>query len=113
MTASYSWAQVRARRLTTRRVLSAICSKAQRENRAQVRNREPACSAAAGFAFLGRGDVSMMLLRFKATLFGGAGKSGRPPPLEPSLKVQRDIAHNQSSGFAIAPRSRASPRAGL
>jgi len=55
------------------------------------------------FAFVGRGDP-LMLLPFKATLFGRAGKSGRPPPLEPSLKVQRDIAHNQCSGFAVAPR---------
>jgi hypothetical protein len=55
----------------------------------------------------------MLLLRFKATLFGRAGKSGRPPSLEPSLKVQRDIAHNQSSGFAIAPRVKGSTRAGL
>ena len=79
------------------------CSKAQRENRAQVRDREPAFSAPAGFAFLGRADP-LLLLRFKATLFGGTGKSGRPPPLEPSLKVQRDIVHNQSSGFAVARR---------
>jgi hypothetical protein len=48
----------------------------------------------------------MLLLRFKATLFGRAGKSGRPPPLEPSLKVQRDIAHNQSSGFAMGINAR-------
>jgi hypothetical protein len=89
------------------------CSKAQRENRAQVRDREPACSAPAAFAFLGHGDALMLLLRFKATLFGGAGKSGRPPPLEPSLKVQRNTTHNQSSGFAIAPRVKASTRAGL
>ncbi len=46
----------------------------------------------------------MLPLRFKATLFGRVGKSRRPPPLEPSLKVHRDIAHNQSSGFAVAPR---------
>jgi hypothetical protein len=45
-----------------------------------------------------------MLLLFKAMLFGRAGKSGRPSPLEPSLEVHRDIAHNQSSGFAVAPR---------
>ena len=56
------------------------------------------------FAFVGRGDPLMLLLGFKAMLFGRAGKSGRPPPLEPSLKVHRDIAHNQSSGFAVAPR---------
>ena len=46
----------------------------------------------------------MLLLLFKAMLFGRAGKSGRPAPLEPSLKVHRNIAHNQSSGFAVAPR---------
>jgi hypothetical protein len=79
------------------------CSKAQRENRAQVRDSESACSAPASFPFLGRGDPLLLLL-FKAMLFGGAGKSGRPPSLEPSLKVQRDIVHNQSSGFAVAPR---------
>jgi hypothetical protein len=55
------------------------------------------------FAFVGRGERLMLLLRFKAMLFSRAGKSGRPPPLEPSLKVQRDIAHSQISGFAVAP----------
>jgi len=65
------------------------------------------------FAFVGRGDPLMLLLPFKAMLFGRAGKSGRPPPLEPSLKVQRDIAHNQISGFAVAPGSKVSTRAGL
>jgi hypothetical protein len=45
-----------------------------------------------------------LLLLFKAMHFGRAGKSGRPPPLEPSLKVHWDIVHNQSSGFAVAPR---------
>jgi hypothetical protein len=29
----------------------------------------------------------MLVLLFKAMLFGRAGKSGRPPPLERSLKV--------------------------
>jgi hypothetical protein len=65
------------------------------------------------FAFVGRGDPLILLLPFKAVRFGRAGKSGRPPLLEPSLKVQRDIAHNQSSGFAVAPRIQASTRAGL
>jgi hypothetical protein len=55
----------------------------------------------------------MLLLLFKAMFFGRVGKSGRPPPLEPSLKVHRDIAHNQSSGFAVAPRVKASTHAGL
>jgi hypothetical protein len=68
---------------------------------AQVCVREPAGSTPAGFAFVGCGDPLMPLLPFKAVLIGRAGKSGRPPLLEPSLKVQRDIAHNQSSGFAV------------
>jgi hypothetical protein len=81
--------------------------------RAQVRAREPAGSTRAGFAFVGCGDPLMPLLPFKAVLFGRARKSGRPPLLEPSRKVQRDIAHNQSSGFAVAPGSKAQTRAGL
>ena len=101
-------------RLEIKTIGAIDCSKAQRENRAQVRAREPAGCTPAGFSFdfAGRSDP-LMLLPFKAMLFGGAGKSGRPPPLEPSLKVQRDIAHNQSSGFAVTPRSRALTRAGL
>jgi hypothetical protein len=79
----------------------------------QIRARKPAGSVGFSFAFVGRGDSLILLLPFKAVLFGRAGKSGRPPLLEPSLKVQRDIAHNQSSGFAVAPRSKASTRAGL
>jgi hypothetical protein len=81
----------------------------------RVRAREPAGSTLAGFsfAFVGRGDPLMLLLPFKAMFFGRTGKSGRPPPFEPSLKVQGDIAHNQSSGFAVAPGSNASTRAGL
>jgi hypothetical protein len=55
------------------------------------------------FAFVGRGDPLPLLLLFKAMLFSRAGKSGRPPPLEPSLKVHRDIAHNQSSGLLSPP----------
>jgi hypothetical protein len=65
------------------------------------------------FALVGRGDPLLLLLLFNAMLFGRAGKSGRPPPLEPPLKVHRDIAHNQSSGFAVAPRVIATTRAGL
>jgi hypothetical protein len=72
--------------------------------RGYVRALEPAGSTPADFAFVGCGDPLMLLLPFKAVIFGRAGKSGRPPPLEPSLKVHRDIAHNQSSGFAVAPR---------
>jgi hypothetical protein len=47
-----------------------------------------------------------MLLPFKAMLLlerAGGRKSGGPPLLAPSFKVQRNTAHNQSSGFAVAP----------
>ena len=89
------------------------CSKAQRENRAQVRDREPACSAPTGFAFLGRRDPLMLPLLFKAILFGRAGKSGRPSPLEPSLKVQRDIVHNHAPGLLSPPGQDINARAPL
>jgi hypothetical protein len=58
--------------------------------RSQARRFNP---AGFSFGFGGRGDPLMLLLPFKAMLFARARKSGRPPPLEPSLKVQRDIAH--------------------
>ena len=46
----------------------------------------------------------MLLLPFKAMLpLGHARKSGSPPLFEPSFKVQRENAHNQSSGFTAAP----------
>ena len=42
----------------------------------------------------------------KLTLFGcrriGSEESGGPPPFEPSLKVERNTAHKENSGF-IAP----------
>lgn len=58
---------------------------------------------ATGFAFavVGRGELLMLLL-FKAMLLlerARGRKAGGPPLLAPSLKVQRDNAHNQSSGF--------------
>jgi hypothetical protein len=56
-----------------------------------------------GLAFVGRGSPLLLLL-FKAMLFGRAGKSGRPAPLEPSLKVYRDIAHTKTPGLLSAPR---------
>jgi len=56
----------------------------------------------------------MLLLPFKAMLpLGHARKSGGPPLFEPSFKVQRENAHNQSSGFAVAPGSKALTRAVL
>ena len=70
----------------------------------------------AGFsiAVMGRGES--LLLPFKAMLLSERArrrKSGRPPPLATSFKVQGDIAHNsKSSGFAVAPglRPQRSPR---
>jgi hypothetical protein len=63
---------------------------------------------ATGFAFavVGRGELLMLLL-FKAMLLlerARGRKAGGPPLLAPSFKVQRNTAHNQSSGFAVAPR---------
>ena len=49
----------------------------------------------------------MLQLPFKAMLLSeraGGGKSGSPPLFAPSFKVQGNTAHNQSSGFAVAPR---------
>ena len=63
---------------------------------------------ATGFAFavVGRGEFLMLLL-FKAMLLlerARGRKAGGPPLLAPSLKVQRNTAHIQSSGFAVAPQ---------
>ncbi len=61
--------------------------------------------AGLSFAVVGRGDW-LMLLPFKAMLLlerAGGRKSGGPPLFEPSFKVQRENAHNQSSGFTAAP----------
>jgi hypothetical protein len=64
---------------------------------------------AAGFSFavVGRGQLLMLLLPFKAMLLSERArgrKSGSPPLFAPFFKVQRNTAHNQSSGFAVAPR---------
>src|ERR1700728_124036 len=64
-----------------------------------------------GFAFVGRGGPLLLLLLFKAMLLGRAGKSGRPAPLEPSLKVYRDIAHTKAPGLLSAPRGQRHQRA--
>jgi hypothetical protein len=63
---------------------------------------------AAGFSFavVGR-DELLMLLPFKAMLLSESArgrKSGSPPVFAPFFKVQGNTAHNQSSGFAVAPR---------
>jgi hypothetical protein len=67
---------------------------------------------ATGFAFavVGRSELLMLLL-FKAALLlerAGGRKAGGRPLLAPSFKVQRNTAHNQSSGFTVAPGSKAS-----
>jgi len=57
--------------------------------------------AGLSLAFAGFGEL--LTLPFKAMLLECARKSGGPPLFEPSFKVQRNSAHNQSSGFAVAP----------
>jgi hypothetical protein len=79
-------------RLRARRLTSAG------KDRPQVRRLN-----AAGFsvAVVGRGEL-LMLLPFKAMLLlerARGRKSGGPPLLAPSFKVQRDNAHDQSSGL--------------
>src|SRR5260370_94762 len=55
----------------------------------------------AGFSLLFGG--LLLLTRRIAMLLGNSRKSGGPPLLAPSFKVQRDNAHNQSPGSAVAP----------
>ena len=62
------------------------------------------------FAFAGCGNLLTLLFPM---LLERARKSGGPPLFEPSFKVQRDSTHNQSSGFAVAPRVKSSTRAVL
>ena len=57
----------------------------------------------AGFSFAFAGCGKLLTLPFPM-LLERARKSGGPPLFEPSFKVQRDCTHNQSSGFAAAPR---------
>ena len=66
--------------------------------RSQARHFSP---AGFSFAVVGRGEL---LLPFKAMLLSERTrglKSGGPPLLTPSFKVQRNTAHNRNSGFAI------------
>jgi hypothetical protein len=48
----------------------------------------------------------VLILPFKFSLFrrDRARKSGRPSLFEPSLKVQRNLAHNPPSGFEVLPQ---------
>ncbi len=60
----------------------------------------------AGFSLLFAGGGLLLLTRRIAMLLGNSRKSGGPPLFAPSFKVQRDNAHNPSSGFRGRPRSR-------
>jgi hypothetical protein len=62
-----------------------------------------------GFSFALAGRARQLILPFKLMLLGRGRRirsqeSGGPPPFEPSLKVEGDTAHNQTSGF-VAPVS--------
>ena len=61
----------------------------------------------AGFP-VGFGRAELLILLFILALLGRGfwrlpGKSGCPPLFELSLKVQRDLAHYPTSGFAVLP----------
>jgi hypothetical protein len=58
----------------------------------------------AGFSFAFAGCGKLLTLLFPM-LLERARKSGGPPLLAPSFKVQRDV-HSQRAGFAVAPGSR-------
>jgi hypothetical protein len=75
--------------------------RSHRRCRPQARRFNPA-----GFPFGFGGFGKLLLLRLASGRHkrSRSTKSGGPPPLEPSLKIQGDIAHYQSSGFAVAPR---------
>ena len=53
----------------------------------------------AGFSLLFAGGGLLLLTRRIAMLLGNSRKSGGPPLLAPSFKVQRNSAHNPTSGF--------------
>jgi hypothetical protein len=84
--------------------------RSHRRQRSQAR-----CFNPAGFSF-GFGGFGKLLLLLLLSLTLGRrwrsrpDKSGGPPPLEPSFKVNRDYGHNQSSGLAVAPVSKGSTR---
>src|SRR6202000_817474 len=58
------------------------------------------------FAFDGRNDLLNVFFRPMLLPRARRCKSGRPSLLKPSLKVERDAAHTQNSGFMVAPVSR-------
>jgi hypothetical protein len=73
-----------------------------RRCRPQARRLNP---AGLSFGFGGLGKL-LLLLRLALGRRGRSrpAKSGGPPLLAPSFKVQGDIAHNRNSGFAVLPQ---------
>jgi hypothetical protein len=65
----------------------------------QIRARKPAGSVGFSFAFVGRGDPLILLLAFKAVLFGRAGNLAA----HRRSNLLSDFAHNRNSGFSITP----------
>ena len=57
----------------------------------------------AGFSLLFAGGGLLLLPRRIAMLLGNSRKSRGPPLFALSFKVQRDNAHDQRSGFVVAP----------
>jgi len=79
--------------------------RSHRRRRLQAR---PLNATGFSFAVVGCGELLLLLLPFKAILLseGARGrKSGSPPLFAPSFKVQRNTAHNRSSGSAVLPPS--------
>ncbi len=98
----------RARGLKIRGIHSARWFELTTEGRLRTRRLNP---AGLSLPFADRG--LLLLTRSFAMLWGNSRKSGGPPLLEPSFNVKRDTAHNPSSGFLVAPVSKASTRAAL
>ena len=92
-----AWEQsVRGAGLPVRRLCARRLTLADKD-RPQVRRVN-----AAGFSFAVVGHGELLTLPFKAMLLmerARGRKAGGPPLLAPSFKVQRNTAHNQSSGF--------------
>ena len=95
-------------RLKIRGIHSARWFELTTEGRLRTRRLNP---AGLSLPFADRG--LLLLTRSFAMLWGNSRKSGGPPLLEPSFNVKRDTAHNPSSGFLVAPVSKASTRAAL
>jgi hypothetical protein len=61
------------------------------------------------FARVGRGDLLALFFRpmfSRCDRWNRSGESSGPPLFAPSLKIERDIAHNQNSGFELVLRQR-------